>query len=138
MANTAIKKVQNLDAKVPSENGAVRVHESVVSSIVRKTVLGIEGVVRFAGNSFVDNIAEFVGSKAMQDRAISVEMGEGSVAISVQIVVQYGLYIPDVATKVQEAIQSQVQDLTGISVERVNVLVMDIERGESEDEEDDE
>ncbi|MBE6405518.1 MAG: Asp23/Gls24 family envelope stress response protein [Lentisphaerae bacterium] len=137
MANVN-RKVQNLSSNDGKAGGSIRVHESVVSSIVRKSVLNTEGVVRFAGNSFVDNIAEFVGSKAMQDRAISVEMGEGSVAISVQIVVQYGLYIPDVATKVQEAIQSQVQDLTGISVERVNVLVMDIERGESEDEEDDE
>lgn len=135
MANTAIKKVQNLDAKVPSENGAVRVHESVVSSIVRKTVLGIEGVVRFAGNSFVDNIAEFVGSKAMQDRAISVEMGKGSVSIEIQVILQYGIYIPDVACNIQEAVRTQVQDLTGIPVESVSVFVMDIEMVESEESE---
>lgn len=137
MANVN-KKVQNLSSNDNKAGGSIRVHESVVSSIVRKSVLNTEGVVRFAGNSFVDNIAEFVGSKAMQDRAISVDMGEGSVAISVQIVVQYGLYIPDVAVKVQEAVQSQVQDLTGITVEKVNVFVMDIERVESNDEEDDE
>ena len=135
MANTANKKVQDLDAKAQAESGAVRVHESVVSSIVRKTVLGIEGVVRFAGNSLVDNIAEFVGSKAMQDRAISVEMGKGSVSIEVQVILQYGIYIPDVASNIQEAIRTQVQDMTGIPVESVSVFVMDIEKVESDEEE---
>ena len=131
MANLpANKKVRNLPAEVPAENGTVRVHESVVSSIVRKTVLGTKGVVRFAGNSFVDNIAEFVGSKAMQDRAITVEMGDGAVSIEVQLVLQYGVYIPEVANTVQESIRTQLQDLTGLTVDKVNVFVMDIEQVE--------
>ena len=110
--------------------GSVRVYESVISSIVRKTVLGMEGVVRFAGNSLVDNIAEFVGSKTMMDRAISVDMGEQSVSVSVQLILKYGVYIPEVASKVQLAIKEQIQDLTGMVVESVDVVVMDIEQVE--------
>ena len=81
MANTSNKKIQDLAPKAQTESGVIRVHESVVSSIVRKAVLGINGVLRFAGNSLVDNIAEFVGSKSMLDRAISIEMGENSVSL---------------------------------------------------------
>ena len=114
--------------------GSVRVYESVISSIVRKTVLGMEGVVRFAGNSLVDNIAEFVGSKTMKDRAISVDMGDQSVSVSVQLILKYGVYIPEVASKVQLAVKEQIQDLTGMVVENVDVVVMDIEQVERAEE----
>ena len=136
MANLpANKKVQNLPVeKKAAEGGNVRVHESVVSSIVRKAVLGTEGVVRFAGNSFVDNIAEFVGSKAIQDRAITVEMGDGAVSVEVQVVFQYGVYIPEIASAVQENVTQQLQDITGMTVNQVNVVVMDVEIVEEEGE----
>lgn len=133
MSVSVNKKVQNLSSK-EKIGGSVKVYESVVSSIVRKSVLGTEGVVRFAGNSLVDNIAEFVGSKTMQDRAITVEMGEQSVSVSVQLVLQYGVYIPDVASAVQRAIKAQVEELTGMIVDKVDVTVMDIEQFEEEEE----
>lgn len=133
----ANRKVQNLPAeKKASENSTVRVHESVVSSIVRKTVLGTKGVVRFAGNSFVDNIAEFVGSKAIQDRAITVEMGDGAVSVEVQIILQYGVHIPTVAHEIQNSIRTQLQDMTGMTVDQVNAVIMDIEPAQPETEED--
>ena len=131
MVNTSNKKIQDLAPKSQTESGAIKVHESVVSSIVRKAVLGIKGVLRFAGNSLVDNIAEFVGSKTILDRAISIEMGENSVSVEVQIILQYGVFIPEVAEEVQKVIRTQVQDMTGFPVETVNVVIMDIEEVES-------
>ena len=130
MANIVNKKVQNLSPADQPAGGAIRVHGSVVSSIVRKAVLGINGVLRFAGNSLVDNIAEFVGSKTMLDRAISIEMGENSVSVEVQIILRYGVFIPEVAEEVQKVIRSQVQDMTGFPVETVNVVIMDVEEVE--------
>lgn len=133
MAGSTAKKVQKLSSDDQAFNGAIRVHESVVSSIVRKAVLETEGVVRLAGNSLVDNIAEFVGSKAMLDRAISVEMGVDTVTVGVQVILQYGVYIPDVASQIQEAIREQVQNMTGLAMGSVNVFIMDIEQCSEED-----
>lgn len=133
MTTAANKKVQDLSVKEKS-GGSVRVYESVISSIVRKTVLAMDGVVRFAGNSLVDNIAEFVGSKTMQDRAISVAMGEQSVSVAIQLILEYGVYIPEVASKVQDAVKEQIQELTGMTVENVDVIVMDIEQVEDVEE----
>ena len=133
MTTAANKKVQDLSVKEKS-GGSVRVYESVISSIVRKTVLAMDGVVRFAGNSLVDNIAEFVGSKTMQDRAISIAMGEQSVSVAIQLILEYGVYIPEVASKVQDAVKEQIQELTGMTVENVDVIVMDIEQVEEVEE----
>ena len=46
-------------------SGTVKVHESVIASIVRKAACAVPGVVRLAGSSLVDNLAEIDGSKRM-------------------------------------------------------------------------
>ncbi len=122
----AVKKVKSVKSQENSV-GMVKVHESVIASIVRKATLEIEGVIRLAGSSLVDNLAEIVGSKKIQDRAISVEMNDNSVAVEVRVVLEYGVLIPEVAEAVKESVAAEIVKLTGMSVTRVNVFVVDLE-----------
>lgn len=108
-------------------SGVVRVHESVISAIIRKAACSVPGVVRLAGNMLVDNIAEFVGSRKVLDRAISIEMGDNEVAIELQIVVAFGAYIPEVARNVQKTVISEIARITGMNVPSINVIVSDVE-----------
>ncbi len=107
--------------------GVIKVHESVIASIVRKAACSVDGVIRLAGSTLVDNIAEIVGSKRIFDRSILVNMGESSVQIEVKLILDYGVEIPQVARAVQEAVCESIANITGMSVERVNVVVMDLE-----------
>ncbi len=122
----AVKKVKSVKSQENSV-GMVKVHESVIASIVRKATLEIEGVIRLAGSSLVDNLAEIVGSKKIQDRAISVEMNDNSVAVEVRVVLEYGVLIPEVAEAVKESVAAEIVKQTGMSVTRVNVFVVDLE-----------
>ena len=61
-----------------SEMGEVKIHENVISSLVRQAALSIDGVSRLAGSTLVDNIAEIVGSRRMQSRAITIEMADNN------------------------------------------------------------
>lgn len=108
-------------------DGVVRVHESVLASIVRKAACSVDGVQRLSGNSFVNNLAEIVGSKKMMDRSIAIEMGENEVQIEVRIVIEYGAFIPAVAMNVQAEVIAEVSKITGMTVSKINVLVMDLE-----------
>ena len=110
----AVKKVKSVKSQENSV-GMVKVHESVIASIVRKATLEIEGVIRLAGSSLVDNLAEIVGSKKIQDRAISVEMNDNSVAVEVRVVLEYGVLIPEVAEAVKESVAAEIVKLTGIT-----------------------
>jgi uncharacterized alkaline shock family protein YloU len=107
--------------------GVIKVHESVIASIVRKASCSVEGVVRLAGSTLVDNIAEIVGSKRIFDRSITVEMGESSVQIEVKVILAYGIEIPAVAQAIQSVVIDQITKITGMSVSKVNVMVMDLE-----------
>ena len=107
--------------------GVIRVHESVIASIVRKITLETEGVVRLAGNSLVDNLAEIVGSKKIQDRSITVEMGASSVSIEIGVIIKYGVPIPPVAEAIKNSVASEILKLTGMKVGKINIIVMDLE-----------
>ena len=108
-------------------SGIVKVHESVIASIIRKAACSVDGVIRLAGNTLVDNIAEFVGSRKVMDRAISVEMGENSVSIELRVVLAFGSRIPEVAKNIQETVTEEILRITGMQVPRIDIVVMDLE-----------
>ena len=110
-----------------TELGVIKIHGNVVSSIVRRAALSIEGISRLAGNSFVDNIAEIVGSRKIHDRAISIAIDEDKVAIEVKVNLIFGYNVPEVAARVQAVIIEEVEKVTGMSVTAVNVIIQEIE-----------
>lgn len=109
------------------ELGLIKIHENVVSSLVRKAALGVEGVSRLAGSTFVDNLAEIVGSRKISDRAISIQMDEDKLEIELKINMKFGYKVPEVASNVQTAIIEEVENVTGMNVVCVNVIVQEIE-----------
>jgi uncharacterized alkaline shock family protein YloU len=115
-----------------SELGTVKIHENVISSIVHQATCSLYGVLRLSGSTFVNNIADIVGSRKMHDRAISVDLGNDSVEITVKVDIEYGVHIPELAGNIQSAVMEEVQKITGITVSRVNVVVQSIESPEVE------
>lgn len=113
--------------------GLIKIHEGVIATIVRKSACSVEGVSRITGNSFVDNIAEIVGSKKMQDRSIVVSMGNNNVSVELAINVEYGIRLPEVAANVQSAVAAEIERLTGLAVSKVNVIVREMEEPRQEE-----
>ena len=111
-----------------SEMGDVKIHENVISTLVRQAALEQEGVSRLAGSALVDDIANLVGSRRMQSRAITVELCEDNrVNIEIKLNIVFGYRIPEVAERVQKAVISTVEEVTGMVVPKVNVLVQEVE-----------
>jgi uncharacterized alkaline shock family protein YloU len=121
-----------------NELGVIKVHENVIVSIVRKATCSVEGVVRLAGNTLVDNIAEIVGSRKISDRAISVTIDGPNVGIEVKVNVLYGAHVPSVASEVQKQVSEKVEAMTGMTVDAVNVVVQELEDASAKEEEEEE
>ena len=118
--------------------GDVKIHENVISALARRATLNIEGVSRLAGSLLVDNIAEIVGSRRMQERAITVSMDENNrVSLEIKINITVGFRVPEVAAAVQKAVISEIESATGMTVTKVNVLVQEIEAPEEHDDDED-
>lgn len=108
-------------------SGDVRVHESVLASIARRSVLSVSGVLRLSGSSLIDNIAEIVGSRKTFDKAIVIGVSDEGITLEVRIVVKYGEKVPEVASVVQKTIIDDITRLTGMKIVRVDVVVMDLD-----------
>ena len=139
-STTSAQKVNEVKAPTTilekAELGEVKIHENVVAQLVKRAVLEIEGVSRLAGSTLVDDIATLVGSRRMQSRAVSVILGdEGKVEIEVKLILKFGFHIPETAEQVQTAVVELVENTTGMSVTKVDVLVQEIEDEVTEDEE---
>ena len=116
-----------------NQYGQIKIHEGAIATIVRKAACSVPGVTRITGNSFVDNIAEIVGSKKIQDRSIQIAMNNSSVAVELSINIQYGVQLPAVAAAVQDAVSREIKAITGLNVTKINVIVREMEDA-SEDE----
>lgn len=111
-----------------SELGDVKIHDGVIATITRRAALAVEGVSRLAGNALVDNLAEIVGSRRMQSRAITIAVNENNqVVIEIKLNLKIGYTIPEVAENVQKAVIADVEKITGMTVTTVHVLIQDID-----------
>ena len=119
------------------ELGGVHIHENVIASVVRKATGRVEGVVRLAGSTLVNNIAELIGNRTIGDRAISVHMEGGTVAIEVKVNILYGYHVPTVAANIQTAVVSEVEKITGLTVTSVNVIIQELDDSEDTEQETD-
>lgn len=111
--------------------GRIAVTERAVAMIVRNSAYSIPAVAKLSGNTLVDNIAELVGSKSMQDRAVCVKADEnGILTIEIAITIRYGYNLPETAAELQNLIAENVFAMTGLTVACVNVIVRDMEEPE--------
>ncbi|MEI5100996.1 Asp23/Gls24 family envelope stress response protein [Streptomyces sp. PmtG] len=66
------------------------------------------------------------GGRSNVGRGVKVEVGERQTAIDLDIVVDYGVPITDVAHDVRENVIAAVERITGLEVVEVNVAVNDV------------
>jgi uncharacterized alkaline shock family protein YloU len=66
---------------------------------------------------------------------VKAEVGEVQTAIDLDIVVEYGVSITEVAHAVRENVVAAVERMTGLEVVEVNIAVGDVKLPDEEDEE---
>ena len=86
----------------------------------------VEGVYGMAGG--FAGITEVISGKKNLSKGIKVEVGEKSTKIDVNIIVEYGARIPDVAYEIQTRIKKSVEAMTDLKVLEVNVHVQGVHK----------
>ncbi|MEU5437951.1 Asp23/Gls24 family envelope stress response protein [Streptomyces sp. NPDC020719] len=75
------------------------------------------------------------GSKAAVSRGVKAEVGEVQTALDLEIVVDYGVSISEVARAVRENVIDAVERMTGLEVVEVNIAVSDVKLPDEEEDE---
>ena len=75
---------------------------------------------------FAGGITEVLSGKKNMAKGIKVDKTDNKAKIDVNIIVEYGSRIPDVAFEIQNRVKKAVENMTGFQVEEVNVHVQGV------------
>lgn len=117
-----------------SDNTGIKISNDVVASIAGVAVSEVPGVYSMAGG-LAGGISEVFSGKKNLSKGIKVEVGEKDTKIDVNIIVEYGVRIPDVAFEIQGRVKKAVETMTGLRVSGVNIHVQGIKTNTTENKE---
>ena len=114
------------------EENTINISDEVVATIAGIAVSDVPGVFAMAGG-FAGGIQEVLSGKKNLSKGIKAEIEGNDSKIDVNIIVNYGVRIPDVAFDIQTKVKKSVENMTGLNVEEVNVHVQGVNVEKTED-----
>ena len=127
MEEENVNELNNEEIKNTEETAAegIQIADDVVAIIAGKAVSEVSGVAGMAGG-FAGGITEVLSGKKNLTKGIKVDINEKEAKIDVNIIVEYGVRIPDVAFEIQNRVKKAVETMTGLKVLSVNVHVQGV------------
>ena len=124
--NNELVNVEPNEIVVNDENNSkIRIADEVVAVIAGKAVSEIQGVYEMSGG-FAGGISEVLSGKKNLSKGIKVTVTEKIAKIDVNIIVEYGVRIPEIAYEIQTKVKKAVETMTGLKVTEVNVHVQGV------------
>lgn len=108
-----------------NQTEGIEVSNDVIAVISGVAVSEVQGVSSMSGG-FAGGITEVLSGKKNLAKGIKVDINEKDVKIDINIIVDYGTRIPDVAFEIQNRVKKAVESMTGLNVEEVNVHVQGV------------
>ncbi len=116
------------------EEDNINISEEVITTISGIAVSEISGVAEMAGG-ITGGITEVLSGKKNLSKGIKADINGNNVKIDVNIIVNYGVRIPDVAFDIQNKVKQTVENMTGLKVSEVNVHVQGVNVEKTKEEE---
>lgn len=110
--------LQNMDL----QGGTLQISTEVIAKIARCAALEIEGVAEVSCGRQNKKLKNLLEASSIQPPVI-VEMRDGTANITLHLMMKFGARIPSVAEKVQENVKNAVQNMTNVTVSRVNLII---------------
>ena len=111
--------------EIALQSNNIKIADDVVAVIAGVAVYEVQGVYEMSAG-FAGGISEVLSGKKNLAKGIKVEVNDKSTKIDVNIIVEYGTRIPDVAFEIQNKVKKAVETMTGLTVTEVNVHVQGV------------
>ncbi len=118
-------KKEDVNKEVESTENGIEISNDVIAVIAGVAVSEVQGVASMSGG-FAGGISEVLSGKKNMAKGIKVEKNDNTAKIDVNIIVEYGSRIPDVAFEIQNRVKKSVEGMTGFKVEEVNVHIQGV------------
>src|ERR671912_92618 len=121
---------QQQESPLQTKRGTTTIQDGVVSKVAGIAAQEVEGVRMGSGGTSqavgsIMSAVPGVGSGS-ESRGVSVEVGEVEAAVDLNLIVEYGRSIHQIAEAVRRNVIRRVENLVGLRVTEVNIAVNDI------------
>ncbi|MFI1912417.1 Asp23/Gls24 family envelope stress response protein [Nocardia sp. NPDC020380] len=119
-----------------SEQGSTTISDIVVQKIAGLAARNVRGVHDLGGGTaraFGAIRDRIPGASASVGQGVSVEVGETQAAVDLEIVVEYGVAIAELARTIRRSVIAAIEQMTGLEVVEVNINVNDVYIAEDDD-----
>ena len=111
--------MQNMDLM----GGSLQISTDVIAKIARCAAMEIDGVADVSCGRQQSKKAKALLEMVNLQSPVTVEMREGTADITLNLIVRFGTCVPVIAEKVQKNVKNAVQNMTHVTVSRVNLVV---------------
>ncbi|GFR37790.1 hypothetical protein PRECH8_10860 [Insulibacter thermoxylanivorax] len=109
-----------------TQDGKITVSDEVIAVLAGSAALECYGLVGMASRqSIKDGISDLLGRENLS-KGVEVRREGDSLMIDLYIVVSYGTKISEVAHNVQSKVRYVLNDIAGVHVDGVNIIVQDV------------
>ena len=119
------KNPEVVEVNEVNEAEGIKISNDVIAVIAGVAASEVPGVSAMAGG-LTGGLTEALKGKKNLAKGIKVEATEKIAKIDVNIIVEYGSRIPDVAFEIQNRVKKSVENMTGLKVTEVNVHVQGV------------
>lgn len=138
-AQSAGSEGEKVTRTLTTDQGATTINDIVVQKIAALATRDVSGVHELGGGAaraFGAIRERIPGASASAGQGVSVEVGEKQAAVDLQIVVEYGVSITDLARSIRRNVIGAVEQMTGLEVVEVNINVGDVHLPGDDDQDD--
>ncbi len=104
------------------QQGETKINPDVIAQYAGLEAMSCFGVVGMGAISVRDGIVHILKQNRVH-KGVVVEIKNGLITIGLHIIVAYGVSIQAVAANLVEAVVYQVENFTGMTVDKVNIFV---------------
>lgn len=97
----------------PEDLGCIHISEDVLATIAGGAAMEVEGIGGMMS----------LATKKSNARGVRVAVDEEGAVIDLYVMIRYGYPIPEVAEKIQNAVSTAIESMTGFATKAVNVHV---------------
>ena len=131
-AKQTVKEERRL-IRLPMESnlGKVGIGEDVLAVMAGIAAVEVDGVASINRNATRQLIAK-LGMKSLAGGVKVIEQ-EGSLIVNLNLNLEYGAVAAEVSQNVQDKVKNNLENMTGLSVETVNVAIAGVELADRKD-----
>lgn len=114
-----------MPGKINNQYGTINIDDNVLASIAGMSAMDCYGLVGMSIKNAKDGLVELLRREHLT-KGVKVYTDNNKLVIDLYIVVQFGIKISVVANNIIDTVKYNIENLTGMKVDKVNIHVQSV------------